>query len=247
MENRSDNGPVFGGKAQFATTQWSIVVAAGDSSSQVAREAMGTLCERYWYPIYVFVRRRGYSPERAEDLTQAFFAKLIEKATMASVSPEGGRFRSFLLRAVTNFLNNEHKFETAAKRGGDAEVLSIDFDDGEKRYSMEPADSVTPDLLFERNWALETLAKARAATRDLYQDQLDWFRTVEPLLTGESLEETYAQIAERLGISEAAVKTGVHRMRKQFAQCLRETIAATVNSGDQVDAEIAYLMGALRK
>ena len=235
------------GNAGFATTQWSVVVAAGNQSSGVSREALEKLCRSYWYPLYAFVRRRGYARTRAEDLTQSFFAHLLEHRTIGKISPTGGRFRSFLLRAITNFLNNEHKFETAQKRGGGATPLSIDFSQGDHQYSFEPVDQTTPDLLFERQWALASLTLARQRLAEHYADQAELLDALHSFISGTRPNERYQQAAERLGMTTDALKVAVHRARKRFRDCLRGVILETVGSDEEVEGEIAYLMTVFQK
>ena len=234
-------------QANFATTQWSVVVAAGDRSSSVSREALEQLCRTYWFPLYAFVRRRGYSSHRAEDLTQSFFSWLIEKKTIGKISPQGGRFRSFLLKAITNFLNNEHKYESAAKRGGGIETWSIDFNEADQQYACQPIDQGTADLMFERQWALATLNQAKQLTQREYSDKPDLYLELEPIISGEAPETSYQEIADRLGMSLASVKVTVHRLRKRFSQKLRDVISETVDSPSEIDDEIRYLMSVFRK
>lgn len=242
---QTSNHPV--GRGQFATTQWSVIRAAGNRSTSVSREALQKLCRSYWYPLYAFVRRRGYSAERAEDLTQAFFTHLIQHGTIGKISPTGGRFRSFLLKAATNFLNNEHKYEKAQKRGGNVVLQSIDFADGDRQYAIEPVHEITADLMFERQWAVAALTEARLRLAEEYADQPDWFAEFEPFISVDQSDERYREIADRLQISLSALKTAIHRIRKRFRTSLRSVIAETVGSAEDVDEEISYLMKVFKK
>ena len=243
----NDSGKPAVGHGGFATTRWSVIVAAGKAASGDSEKALSELCCTYWYPLYVFVRRRGYSPARAEDLTQAFFTRLIEKKTFQTVKPDGGRFRSFLLKAITNFLNNEHRFESAKKRGGTAKHLSIDFAEGERQYAVEPADAVTPDLLFERKWALAALEQARGILAESYRDDPKLFEAIKRFVSVDDANVKYSELAEELHMSESAVKVAVHRLRKRFAEKLRLVIAETVTTDSEIADEIAYLMSVFRK
>jgi RNA polymerase sigma factor (sigma-70 family) len=234
---------------RFLTTQWSVVLAAGDASSKDSAEALATLCELYWYPLYAFVRRRGHDPDAAQDLTQAFFARVIEKAYLRDATPTRGRFRSFLLGSLKHFLANEWDHARALKRGGGAVVLPLDVElgQGETRYRLEPVDEETPERLFERQWALALLERVLARLREESDQagkgaQLD---VLKPVLTGEPIDETYAQLGERLGMSEGAVKVAVHRLRRRTRALLQEEIARTVADPRDVEDEIHHLFEVL--
>jgi RNA polymerase sigma factor (sigma-70 family) len=234
---------------RFLTTQWSVVLAAGRSSSDESAAALATLCELYWYPLYAFVRRRGHDPDAAQDLTQAFFARVIEKAYLRDATPARGRFRSFLLGSLKHFLANEWDHARALKRGGGATMVPLDVElgEGETRYRLEPSDDETPERLFERQWALALLERVLARLRDECEQagkgaQLD---ALKPVLTGEPTGETYAQLGERLGMSEGAVKVTVHRLRKRIRALLEEEIARTVADQRDVDDEIHHLFEVL--
>jgi RNA polymerase sigma factor (sigma-70 family) len=234
---------------RFLTTQWSVVLAAGDASSKDSAEALATLCELYWYPLYAFVRRRGHDANAAQDLTQAFFARVIEKAYLRDATPTRGRFRSFLLGSLKHFLANEWDHARALKRGGGAVVLPLDVElgQGETRYRLEPADEETPERLFERQWALALLERVLARLRDESAQagksaQLD---VLKPVLTGEPIDETYAQLGARLDMSEGAVKVAVHRLRRRMRALLQEEIARTVDDPGDVEDEIHHLFEVL--
>jgi RNA polymerase sigma-70 factor (ECF subfamily) len=229
----------------FETTQWSIVLAAGRSASGDAREALAVLCERYWYPVYAFVRGRGHGADEAEDLTQAFFAKLLEKHYVRDADPERGRFRSFLLAAVTHFLSNERDRETALKRGGGRAVVSLDAEDAEGRYRLEPSHDMTPERVFRRRWALMLLERAVARLREEAEraGQAERFERLTACLTGDAVP--HAEVAAALGMSEGAVKVAVHRLRRRYRELLRAEIADTVADPAAVDDELRELFAAL--
>lgn len=231
---------------QFTTTRWSLVLAAGDVSAPEARSAMTALCRTYWYPLYAFVRRSGYGHDDALDLTQGFFARLLERNDLKSVDRTRGRFRSWLLGCMKHFMANEHDRATAQKRGGGRKVLDIDGGDADNRYRLEPAHELTPERIFDRRWALvliETvLAQLREECRASGKERL--FDTVKPYLWGER-NESYAEAAPSLDMTEAALKAAVHRLRKRYKDLLRLEISHTVNSAAEVDEEIGDLFAAL--
>ena len=210
-------------RARFATTRWSVVVAAGGDDTAGARDSLARLCGSYWFPLYAFVRRRGHSPEDAQDLTQAFFARLMEKNWVADADRSKGRFRTFLLSALTHFLSDEWDRARAQKRGGGAATLPLPFDTAEERYVREPADPDTPERIFERRWALALLDEVVSRLRDEYEGdgKADLFTALHPCLVGERTALPYAELAQSLGTSESAVKSAVHRMRQRYRHLLR--------------------------
>lgn len=235
-------------RGHFATTRWSVVLAAGeDMSSATAREALATLCETYWYPLYAFLRGRGYGAEDAQDLTQAFFARVLEKHTIGHADPARGRFRSFLLMSLKNFAANEHDREIAKKRGGGVPIVSLEFEGAEGRFQMEPANDETPEKIFDRRWALTLLEhvlsrlKAEIA-RSGKQSQFEGLKTY---LTGDQPQLSYAQTASDLGMSEGAVKVAVHRLRRHFRDLVRDEIAQTVSSPEEIEDELRHLWSAV--
>ncbi len=240
----ADPGPASGGR--FATTHWSLIVAAQDASVPEARQALAELCRLYWYPLYAFIRRNGHADDRAQDLTQEFFARLLEKDGLAAVDQSKGRFRSFLLAACRHFLANQWDRDHAQKRGGGA-VLSIDFDGAEDRYTHEPAHDETPERLFERRWALALLERVLARLRGEYEaaGKGHLFACLKGRLAGEGATASHARTAAELGVSEGAVKVAVHRMRKRYRELLRDEIAQTVDDPGQVEDEIRALFAAL--
>jgi RNA polymerase sigma-70 factor (ECF subfamily) len=235
------------GAEQFATTHWSMVLAARDRALPQAATALADLCGTYWYPLYAFVRRRGHTVEEAQDLTQEFFLRLLEKDYLQVVDRSKGRFRSFLLAAFEHFLLNEYDRQKAQKRGGCCKILALDFSSAEARYATEPAHTETPEKLFERRWALTLLDGVLQCLGDEYaqagKDAL--FARLKPHLLEEPDAAAYAHIAAELNVSEAAVKMAVHRLRKRFRQRLHDEIARTLDAGEEIESEIRLLFEAL--
>jgi RNA polymerase sigma factor (sigma-70 family) len=227
----------------FATTHWSIVLAAG-GATPAAGNALAVLCRAYWYPLYVFVRRQGHAPHDAQDLTQAFFARLLAKSALGAVTPERGRFRTFLLTAMEHFLINEWRRARTRKRGGGAPLLSLD-DDAEARYLREPADAITPEKLFDRRWALTLLDRVlvRLGGELAAVGKAAQFEALKFCLSGE--KHAYAEVARGLGMTEGAVKVAAHRLRERYRALIRAEIAETVASSEEVDSEMRDLFAAL--
>ena len=237
-----------GDRGRFATTRWTVVLAAaGQGPGTGAADALATLCQTYWYPVYAFVRRRGHGPEDAQDLTQAFFARLLEKHTVNAADPARGRFRSFLLASVQNFLANEHDKAAAQKRGGGQSPVSLDPAAAESRYAVEPAHELTPERLFDRRWAMTLLDLCIGELRDEYaaRGQGHVFARLQPFLGGDVPGGSYAPAAAELGVSESAVKVAVHRLRQRYRELLRRQILQTVTSSEEVDDEVRHLFAAL--
>jgi RNA polymerase sigma factor (sigma-70 family) len=234
-------------RQSFATTRWSQVLAAGRPGSSDSAVALAELCQRYWYPLYAFVRRRVGDEHQARDLTQEFFARLLEKDVLAAAQPERGRFRAFLLTALGNFLTNEWHKAHAARRGGGQPALPLDFAWGEQRYQREPADPWTAERLFERQWALLLLDQVFTALRAHYEHQgrAALFDELKGFLAGDRAGPTYAEVGRKLGLREGAVKVAVHRLRKSYRDLLRAEVAQTVASDADVDEEIAELFRTL--
>jgi RNA polymerase sigma-70 factor (ECF subfamily) len=234
------------GPGSFTSTHWSVVgQAAGDS--QQAREALETLCGKYWYPIYAFIRRRGSSHHQAEDLTQAFFAHLLAKELVGKADRNQGKFRTFLLTALTHFLANEWDKQKALKRGGGHQIISLDETVAEGRYREEPALALTPEKLFERHWALALLeqALARLKQEHIEAGKAELFAKVQPGLAGAPAADWFPQCARELQMSENALRVALHRMRRRFGQLVRKEIADTTASGVDVDDEVRHLLAAL--
>ena len=232
----------------FATTHWSVVLAAGENDSPQGREALETLCNAYWYPIYVFVRRKGYSPEDAQDLTQEFFAQLIAKHHLRQADRGKGKFRTFLLAMLEHFMAREWNRNHRQKRGGQFQIVSLDQYSPEERYRLEPADNDTPEKKFLHQWALTVLKHTMNALEQECEDQgkTDLFREAKNLLSGERDTSPYAAISQRLAMSEGAVRVAVHRLRQRYGELLRDQIARTVSDPREVDEEVGCLMAALR-
>jgi RNA polymerase sigma-70 factor (ECF subfamily) len=231
----------------FHTTRWSIVLAAGrEATSESSSSALETLCQTYWYPLYVYIRRRTGGVHEAQDVTQAFFERLLEKKTLANADPDRGRFRAFLLTACKRFVVNEWKKENTVKRGGGKATLSLDFEAAENRYSLEPTETLTPEILYEQQWAITLLdsvldqLEAEFATRDKQAQ----FEVLKPFLSG-SKTLSQAEAGEQLGMQEGAVKVAVHRMRTRYRELIRAEIAQTVESPEQIDDEIRRLFEVL--
>ena len=234
--------------SRFETTQWSLVIAAGDTRSEDSREALAALCEVYWYPLYVYARRRGQDAEKAQDLTQGFFAKLVEKNYLQAADRDRGKFRTFLLTAFQRFMADEWDRERAQKRGGGQAILSLDFENAEgEHYGFEPADERTPEDDFDACWAATLMDRARDRMRRemLEPGKEERFELLEGFVTGEGEDIPYRQVAETLGLSEAAVKVAVHRMRKRFGEILRAEVAETVGDPDEVDVEVRHVLSAV--
>jgi RNA polymerase sigma-70 factor (ECF subfamily) len=238
------------GPRDFATTHWSLVAAAkpGEASQTRARKALEELCRAYWYPLYAFVRYRGYSSDDAQDLTQSFFTRIIETGGFASADPERGRFRSYLLGALKHFLANEWHRAQTQKRGGQVQLIEWDALDPEARYAGASKQSDDPEHLFDREWALETVAGALQALRDeiVKAGKSEQFDALKGSLTGED-EPPREGIAARLNMSENAVKVAVHRLRQRYRKLLRAAIADTVSNEADLDDEMRYLVAVLRR
>ena len=231
---------------RFATTRWSLVLDARDGKSHDSNKALAELCESYWFPLYAFVRRQGHDADDAADLTQAYFAKLLEKDYLQDVRPEAGRFRSFLLASLKHFLYNEWDRQKAQKRGGHVQKISLDAQLAENRYGIEPVEHLTPEDLYEQHWALivldRTLLKLAEETPESKRFR---FEKLRPFLIGEQTDITYRQLAEELGMSESGIKVAVHRLRRRFGTALRQEIGHTVAHPEEVDDEIRHLLECL--
>jgi RNA polymerase sigma factor (sigma-70 family) len=237
-------------RARFSTTRWSVVIAVGAEDSRVARAALATLCDTYWFPVYAFVRRHGSSDDEARDLTQAFFTRLIEKRDVTRADQTRGRFRTFLLASVTHFLANQFHARTAEKRGGGAAHLPIDPGDEERRlHRFEPRDTETPERIYERRWALAVLDAALHRLGERYRDagQERLFEGLKGSITGDG-EAPPASLAAELGTSDGALRVALHRLRKRFSKALREVVAETVDDDPAlVEDELRHLMASVSR
>jgi RNA polymerase sigma factor (sigma-70 family) len=234
---------------QFTTTRWSAILLSAQSQAPGSDNAREEFCQLYWYPLYAFIRRRGYNADDARDLTQGFFLFILDRKALKRATPEKGKFRSFLLGSLKNYLSNEYQRENAIKRGGKIDFVSVDFSDGEDRYSREPADSLTPDKIFDANWAVTLLGQAIERLKEEYsaQGKGNIFETLRPYLdlSDTAQAPSYECVSEKLKVSGAGVKTLIHRFRKRYSEILREAVAQTVTDPSEIDDEIRSLCEAL--
>lgn len=241
---RSPNGK----SGAFGTTHWSIVLQAGDNNSAAAQAALEKLCRTYWYPLYAFVRRQGGNPHDAEDLTQAFFVHLLEKDALKTVAREKGRFRSFLLATLTNFLNNERDKRQTIKRGGKLQLVSWDEVKAEDHYQHEPLDHITPEKLFERGWAFTVFEQALERLKKEHDGKKQpVFEKLQPYLTREVEPGHLSLVSAELMMTEGAAKVALHRLRRRFGELLRSQVAYTVADPDLVEEEIRHLLTAISR
>lgn len=233
--------------AVFVTTQWSVVLAASRSDTTKAQAALEKLCLAYWYPLYAYVRRRGHPAPDAQDLTQAFFARLLERHWVSAADRERGRFRTFLLTAMSRFLADEWDKTRAQKRGGGVRHVPIQLDAAETRYGHEPADPCTPEQVYERRWALTLLDTVLQRLRAEYEDagRGELFAGLNSSLVGGRESQPYAELATKLDMNEGAVKVAVHRLRKRYRKLLRAEIAETMTATEDVDQELRHLFAVL--
>ena len=238
----------IGGRAAFVTTHWSVVLTAGQHDATRALNALEQLCQMYWLPLYAYVRRRGYSPEDAKDLTQEFFARLLERDWVARADQQRGRFRTFLLTSMSHFLANEWEKARAQKRGG-GRVVSLSCDAAEARCAWEPVDNFTPEQNFERRWVLTLLDRvmdrlsaeyARAGNGELYEN-------LKPCLLGDRTAQPYAALAVKTGMTEGSIKVAVFRLRQRYRELLRDEIANTVETPEEIEEEMRYLFAVLAR
>jgi RNA polymerase sigma-70 factor (ECF subfamily) len=239
--------------AWFTTTHWSVVLHAQDNSSPVAAEALEKLCGTYWYPLYAYARRQGADEESAKDLTQGFFARLLENRSLAQVQRQKGKFRSFMLASLQHFMSDERDKARALKRGGGQTLIALDDATGEERYRLEPADELDAAKLFERRWALALIEQARnrlevehlARDKGSLEERRKNYERLKPFLDGDRSAAPYGEVAAALGLSESAFKALVFRLRQRYRELVREEVAHTVESPDEIDAEIRYLIGVI--
>jgi RNA polymerase sigma factor (sigma-70 family) len=245
--NQARIGESSGIAGAFPATHWSAVLAAGQSAGSGADAALAELCRLYWYPIYAFARRRGYQPADAQDLTQSFFAYLIETHLVRKADPLKGRFRSFILGCFTVFIASEHQRGGAQRRGGGVFLVPLDLHEAELRFAREPNSTASPEKLFDRQWAVAVLdaALSRLEFEMRESGRATLFQELLPSLQGDEGPE-YAELARRLGTTEATVRVTVHRLRIRYRETLRAMVAQTLNDPMEVDAELADLMAALR-
>lgn len=234
---------LFAAGTRFPPTLWSVVLLAGQTSSEQSHEALATLCRAYWFPLYAYLRRQGKSPPDAEDLTQGFMLHLLEKDTLSRVQREKGKFRSFLLASLQYFLANERDKQQAQKRGGDAKFIELDHHHAEDRYLAELTDNADPAKVFERRWAMTLLERvlSRLETEFMEPGRRERFQELQVFLLGEPRSVSYVEVGKRLGIREGAVKVAVLRLRQRFGELLRAEIATTVATPEEVEEELRHL------
>ena len=229
---------------RFTTTEWSLVLATASTDSKTSREALESLCARYWYPVYAEVRFAGHDSESARDLTQGFFVQLLERKTLAVADPERGKFRNFLKTSLKNYLSHQAERDRARKRGGGVSTISLQFDDAEKQYALEAAHTRTPEKVFDRRWAHAMLQQVLDRLRE-EMDQagsLEQFERLAPFLMGQGETTSYRNLAIRWDTTEAAIKMAVLRLRRKFGKLLRAEVARTVGDRRDVNAEIRFLL-----
>lgn len=235
------------GPSQFPTTRWTLVVAAGNPQRKEARLALVSLCENYWYPLYAYLRRHGFPADRAQDLTQEFFTRVVEGRYLDRADPEKGRFRSFLLTSLKFFVADEEDRRRARKRGG-GQLLPLEFSSGEERYQREPAHDETPERIFERRWALSLLDRVMDKLRDEFvqHGRSEHFERLKEFLLGQS-DAPYAAVAREMNTSEGALKVAIHRLRNRYRDLFRQEIADTVADPAEVESELRYLAAVLTR
>jgi DNA-directed RNA polymerase specialized sigma24 family protein len=247
----SSEGSAMGSEIEsadlFPSTHWTMVLMAGQNASPEATAALETLCRTYWYPLYVYIRRKGHGAEEAQDLTQEYFLRLLEKNYLAHVDRQKGRFRCFLLAALNHFLANEWRRGQTAKRGGGHPLIPLDERNAESRYALEPVSDLSPEKIYERHWALAVLGQALARLREesVAAGRTQQFDLLKGFLTTEAEEGDYDAAAVRLGMRFGTVAVLVHRLRQRYREMLRNEIARTVASQAEVEDEIRWLFAAL--
>jgi RNA polymerase sigma-70 factor (ECF subfamily) len=239
--------PASGGQS-FTTTHWSVVLQAADGDSPQAAAALDQLCRTYWYPLYVFVRRQGHESHDAEDLTQEFLARFLAKEYFGRANPALGRFRNYLLACLKHFLSEQRRQAGRLKRGGGQAILSWDSLTAEERYQSEPTDRITPEKVYDRRWALTLLAQVltRLGDEQSVAGKGKVFAQLKDYLWGAGSGTGYVEVAARLGLTEGALKVTVHRLRQRYRELLREEVAQTVATVNEVDEELRYLVSVIR-
>ena len=246
---KRDQSSPAGGANRFLTTRWSVVLVSAQSQAPGSREAFGDLCKLYWYPLYAFIRHRGYSPEDAEDLVQGFFLHLVEHRTLSRVDRSKGKFRSFLLASLQKYLSDETDRARRLKRGGGAEFVSLDLEGAEDRYQLEPVDTLSPEKIFDARWAMALIGDAfnRLGREYDSQGKATTFQALRVFLDPINTKSlpSYEEVAAQLEVSVGALKTLIHRLRKQYTAFVREEVSRTVSNSADVDSEIHELCEAL--
>jgi RNA polymerase sigma-70 factor (ECF subfamily) len=247
MSDKSRQYSSQSNKPRFATTHWSVVLAAGKNSSPEQKQALETLCQSYWFPLYAYLRRRGCDRHQAEDVAQAFFAHILEKQGLRTADPQYGRFRSFLLVRLKGFLSDERDRAQAKKRGGGQKIISLGIQNAESQYALEPSIQLSPEMLFEKSWALKVLDRTmdRLEADMAESGKQEQFEHLKVYLTTDKDAIPYEAMATELSMTEGSVRVAVHRLRKRYRNFLRDEVAQTVSDGDQIDEEIGHLFSAL--
>ncbi len=248
LGRETTEAPKVVGQPLFTTTHWSVVLTAANEKTPESAAALERLCRTYWYPLYAYVRREGYSPADAQDLTQEFFARFLARKPLAGVAPEKGKFRSFLLVALRHFLSDQRDRGSAAKRGGGKEVLSLDAEEAEGRYRLEPVERLDAEKIYERRWAMTLLGQAWTRLREesAAHGKLVQFERLAEFVAGEA-EVTCVAAASELGLTESAMRSAVHRLRERYRALIREEIVLTVSDPAEVDEELRYLIAVMRQ
>lgn len=232
----------------FPDTLWSVVAVAGRAGSGQSDAALNRLCEQYWYPLYCYIRRRGYSPDDAQDLVQGFFERLLRKEFFAEADRTKGKLRGFMLSSLQYFMLDERKKMSAAKRGGGVTFVQIDAEEADSRYLAEPENADSPDVVFERQWANTVMQRATDTLADAWRKEgkIDVFEALSPFLLSTMEGAAARQIASRFQMTEGHVKVSLHRLRERYSSVLRKEIAETVNSEAEIDSELAALRAAIQ-
>mgnify|MGYP006282044187 FL=1 len=249
MVGKNPANPSSPDRARFTTTRWTMVVTAGQEDSPDARQALEFLCYRYWSPLYVYLRRRGYEKAQAEDFVQGFFAHLLERDGLRNVKPGKYRFRSYLLASLKHFLVDEWRRSQAERRGGGRRIMPLEFERAETWYSLEPADRLSADRLFDRSWAMTVIERAMDALEQEYVEtgKGELFRLLNDHITAEPEAGFYRHSADRLEMSEGALRVAAHRLRRRLRELIRSEIAETVATAEQLDEEIRDLFTAFER
>lgn len=231
-------------QAEFQTTHWSVVLLVGGACESAAQQALEELCRAYWFPLYAYVRRQGQRPEDAQDLTQEFFSRFLERGNFERADPGRGRFRTYLLTCLKRFLNEEWRRANRQKRGGGRFALPATLQDAELRLAVEPSDQLTPDRLYDRRWVEALLERVLVRLRRDYEStgRTTVYAQLQQFLWGPQTEISYVEMGRLLQMNEGAIKVAVHRLRQRYRELLREEVAHTVERPEQVDEELRHML-----
>lgn len=232
-------------QAEFKTTHWSVVLRVGATSESAAQQALEELCRAYWFPLYAYVRRQGHRPEDAQDLTQEFFSRFLERGSFERADPDRGRFRTYLLTCLKRFLNEEWRRANRQKRGGGQFAVPCDLHEAETRLAVVPCDQMSPDRLYDRRWVEALLERVLLRLRQDYEatGRTQVYAQLQQFLWGAQSEISYHEMGRRLQMNEGAVKVAVHRLRQRYRELLREEVSHTVERPDEVEAELRHMLG----